>query len=157
MRVLRADPQAGSARYVRADAIKSQIEEVQEGLRHGKLFAGYGAGALFPVEEHVALLASLEKLTQSVLSGTDARVEERTHFEDREVDVVCGAALVIRKVAEGPRAASAPTTGASDVSETIELTPSGMSLVAHEPIPTAAAESDPDLQRWRVHDLSSRG
>jgi hypothetical protein len=157
MRVLRAEPQGGAVRFVRADAIKSQIEEVQEGLRHGKLFAGYGAGALFPVEEHVALLASLEKLYQSVLSGNEARVEERTHFEDREVDVVCGAALVMRKLQEGPRAKSASTTGAQALSETIELTPSGLSLVAHEGFAAAPAGDDPDLQRWRVHDLSSRG
>lgn len=157
MRVLRAEPHGNAVRFIRADAIKAQIDEVQAGLRHGKLFAGYGAGALFPVEEHVALLASLEKLTQSVLAGNDGRVEERTHFEDREVDVVCGAALVIRKVAEGPRAASAPTAGAAEHSETIELTPSGLSLVAHEPAPEATAQADPDLQRWRVHDLSSRG
>jgi hypothetical protein len=157
MRVLRAEPQGGAVRFVRADAIKSQIDEVQAGLRNGKLFAGYGAGALFPVEEHVALLATLEKLTESVLSGNDARVEERTHFEDREVDVVCGAALVMRKVAEGPRAPAAASAGAASHSETIELTPSGLSLVAHEPSPSTAPEIDPDVQRWRVHDLSSRG
>ena len=157
MRVLRAEPQGGAVRFIRADAIKAQIDEVQAGLRHGKLFAGYGAGALFPVEAHVALLASLEKLHQSVLSGNEARVEERTHFEDREVDVVCGADLVMLKVNEGPRATSAPATGASEHSETIELTPSGLSLVAHEASGPAAAEIDPDVQRWRVHDLSSRG
>jgi hypothetical protein len=157
MRVLRGEPQGGAVRFVRADAIKAQIDEVQAGLRHGKLFAGYGAGALFPVEEHVAMLASLEKLSQSVLAGNEARVEERTHFEDREVDVVCGAALVMRKVGEGPRANALPMAGSSGHSETIELTPSGLSLVAHEPVPAAAAETDPDVQRWRVHDLSSRG
>jgi hypothetical protein len=157
MRVLRAEPQGSAVRFVRADAIKAQIDEVQAGLRHGKLFAGYGAGALFPVEEHVALLASIEKLHQSVLSGTEARVEERTHFEDREVDVVCGVEVAIRKVLEGPRTLSAAAPSPSEHTETIELSPTGLSMVAQAPAAPAAAETDPDVQRWRVHDLSSRG
>jgi len=158
MRVLRAEPQGGAVRFVRADGIKHQIEEVQSGLRHGKLFAGYGAGALFPVEEHVALLASIEKLHQSVLSGNEARVEERTHFEDREVDVVCGAERVMRKVREGARTRAAAPASSADVTQTIELSPSGLSLVSAEPVPESApSEVDPEIERWRVHDLSSHG
>ena len=157
MRVLRSEPQGGAVRFVRAEAIKGQIEEVQAALRHGKLFAGYGAGALFPVEEHVALLATLEKLHQSVLSGNEARVEERTHFEDREVDVACGAERVMRKVREGAtgaRSASAVSTGSA---QTFELSPSGLSLAAAAPDAPALVPEDPELVRWRVHDLSSRG
>ena len=158
MRVLRAEPQAGAARFLRADAIKAQIEEVQSALRHGKLFAGYGAGALFPVEEHVALLATLEKLHQSVLSGNEARVEERTHFEDREVDVVCGAERVMARVSAGAHVARQAAPGASASAQTIELSPAGLSLQAEaEAASPSAAEADPDLQRWRVQDLSSRG
>jgi hypothetical protein len=107
----------------------------------------------------VALLATIEKMHQSVLSGKEARVEERTHFEDREVDVACGAERVIRKVRMG---ATAPRSGASaatdEVTQTIEITPAGLSLVATEPARAApAAEEDPEIERWRVHDLSSRG
>jgi hypothetical protein len=54
-----------SMRYVRVEALKAQIEEVQAGLRNGQLYAGHGAGAVFPVEEHVALLAIIEKLYHS--------------------------------------------------------------------------------------------
>lgn len=158
MRVLRAEPQGGTVRFVRAEGIKHQIEEVQAGLRQGKLFAGYGAGALFPVEEHAALLASIEKLHQSVLSGSEARVEERTHFEDREVDVVCGAERVMRKVGEGARARTPAPASTSDVAQTIELSPSGLSLVSAQPAADSpAVEIDPEIERWRVHDLSSRG
>jgi hypothetical protein len=158
MRVLRSEPQGGALRFVRAEAIKAQIEEMQAGLRNGRLFAGYGAGALFPVEEHVALLASIEKLHQSVLSGNEARVEERTHFEDREVDIVHGAERVVRKVREGARTRATSTATVSDHAQTIELTPSGLSLVAPAATEVPAAhDADPDLERWRVHDLSSRG
>jgi hypothetical protein len=157
MRVLRSDPQAGSARYVRADAIKSQIAEVQDALRHGKLFAGYGAGALFPVEEHAALLAIIEKLHRSVLAGNEARVEERTHFEDREVDVACGTERVMRKVRDGAAVTGGPATGATASAQTFELSPSGLSLSAPESQPAGVPLADPELERWRVQDLSSRG
>jgi hypothetical protein len=164
MRIMRGDTPGASARYLGAEALKSQIAEVQEGLRHGKLYAGYGSGALFPVEEHVALLANLEKLYQSVLAGSDNRIEERTHFEDREVDVVCGADQVLRKVREGavPLARAAAAAPAADLAQTIEITPAGLSLVPAAPAdgadtPFPGAGADPDLERWRVHDLSSHG
>jgi hypothetical protein len=145
-------------RFIRTDAIKAQIDEVQSGLRHGRLFAGYGAGALFPIEAHVALLATIEKLHQSVLSGNEARVEERTHFEDREVDVVHGSEVVMRKIGEAPRARASTPATSSEVTDTVELTPSGLSLVSQEPAAVPVRpEADPDVERWRVHDLSSRG
>ena len=163
MRLLRGDTPGDSARYLGADALKAQIEDVQSGLRHGRLYAGYGSGALFPVEEHVALLATIEKLHQSVLSGNESRIEERTHFEDREVDVVCGTERVMRRVREGaPRASTAGTISTADLTQTIEITPAGLSLVSSQPAPEMPphadpCDGDPELERWRVHDLSSRG
>lgn len=158
MRVIRGDVPSGMIRFLKADAVKAQIEEVQAGLRNGRPFAGYGAGAVFPVEEHVALLATIEKLHQSVLSGHEARVEERTHFEDREVDVVVGVERVLRKASEGPRAAASPAVPAPSHAQTIEISPEGLALVAPEPdAAPAVAAADPDVERWRVHDLSSHG
>ena len=161
MHLMRKDSHGDSLRYVRADGLKAQIEEVQVGLRHGRLYAGYGAGALFPVEEHVALLAIIEKLYQSILAGSENRIEERTHFEDREVDVVLGIDRVMRKAREAPSQATAPRPAhapAAAVAETIELSPTGVSLVS---APAAALHdegpADPDIERWRVYDLSSKG
>lgn len=158
MRLIRGDVPSGAVRFLRADAAKAQVEEVRAGLRHGRLFAGYGAGAVFPIEEHAALLATIEKLHQSVLSGHEARVEERTHFEDREVDVVCGVERVLRKASEGPRAAASPASAEPLHAQTIELSPEGLALVAPEPdAAPAAPAADPEVERWRVHDLSSHG
>lgn len=163
MHLMRKDSHGDSIRYVRADGLKAQIEEVQLGLRHGRLYAGYGAGAVFPVEEHVALLAIIEKLYHSILAGSENRIEERTHFEDREVDVVIGIERVMRKMREAPsKATSAPrprAVPAAPVSETIEISPTGLSLVANEASAAAMLEepSDPEIERWRVYDLSSRG
>lgn len=155
MRLMRPDSHGESMRYIRADSLKAQIEEVQAGLRHGRLYAGYGAGAVFPVEEHVALLAIIEKLYQSILAGSENRIEERTHYEDREVDVVIGIERVMRKMREAP--SSAPVRAATSIaSDTIEL--SGLSLVSTDGLQEGVeAPADPDIERWRVYDLSSKG
>ena len=161
MHHMRKDSHGESMRYIRVDGLKAQIEEVQLGLRHGRLYAGYGAGAVFPVEEHVALLAIIEKLYHSIVAGSENRIEERTHFEDREVDVVVGIERVMRKMREAPSAATAPRAApAANVAETIELTPTGMSLVAAQADAAPAlneAPADHDIERWRVYDLSSKG
>jgi hypothetical protein len=163
MHLMRKDSHGESMRYVRVDGLKAQIEEVQLGLRHGRLYAGYGAGAVFPVEEHVALLAIIEKLYHSILAGSENRIEERTHFEDREVDVVVGIERVMRKMREAPSTATAPRSApavAVAVAETFELSPTGLSLTAAEAAPAASsseAPADPDIERWRVYDLSSKG
>jgi hypothetical protein len=165
MHLVRRDSHGESMRYMRADSLKAQIEEVQAGLRHGRLYAGYGAGAVFPVEQHVALLAIIEKLYQSILAGSENRIEERTHFEDREVDVTVGVERVMRKVREGPvktaGAAPSATPAAAGATETFELSASGLALTGGGEASAAAAPpqeaADPDIERWRVQDLSSRG
>jgi hypothetical protein len=160
LHIMRKDSHGDSMRYIRAEGLGAQIEEVQAGLRHGRLYAGYGAGAVFPVEEHVALLAIIEKLYASILAGSENRIEERTHFEDREVDVALGIERVMRKIRDKAPLPVAPrmVLAAPMATETIELSPSGLSLVA--PPAEAAAPAalvDPEVERWRVYDLSSKG
>ncbi|HYC35489.1 MAG TPA: hypothetical protein VEC19_03650 [Usitatibacter sp.] len=159
MRLMRRDSHGESMRYVRAEALKSQIDEVQTGLRHGQLFAGHGAGAVFPVEAHAALLATIEKLYHSILAASENRLEERTHFEDREVDVTLGFDRLVRKLRGLPPEAPAVAPRKADstpFSETIEITPSGLSLHVPEVVIDEEAH-DPELERWRVQDLSSKG
>jgi hypothetical protein len=156
LHLMKRDSHGDTVRYVRADSLKAQLEEVQAGLRHGQLYAGYGAGAVLPVEEHVALLAIIEKLYQSMLAGAENRIEERTHFEDREIDVVVGIERVLAKIRHGP-ASSAATAAAPATTEMVEISPSGLSLTSIEtPAPPGPA-IDPDLETWRLKDLSSKG
>ena len=158
MHLMRKDSYGESTRYVRTEGLKAQIEEVQLGLRHGRLFAGHGAGAVFPVEQHVALLAIIEKLYQSILAGSENRIEERTHFEDREVDVTVGIERVLRKARDKAPAAAAAPVAAAAVAETIELSPTGLTLQTVAPHqPAEAGNADPEVERWRVFDLSSKG
>lgn len=167
--LMRRDSHGETMRYVRTEALKSQIEEVQASLRHGKLFAGHGAGAVFPVEAHAALLAIIEKLYHSIVAGSENRLEERTHFEDREVDVTIGFDRLVRKIRGLPpeidgdmeHTLTVPVIPPVSYSETIEITPAGLSLVAPEPSPldesVDALAADHEIERWRVQDLSSKG
>lgn len=156
LHLMKRNSHGDAVRYVRADSLKAQLEEVQSGLRHGKLYAGYGAGAVLPVEEHVALLAIIEKLYQSMLASAENRIEERTDYVDREIDVVVGIERVLAKIRLGPAAAPAavplPAT-----TEMVEISPTGLSLTSIETPHAPGVAIDPDLQTWRVKDLSSKG
>lgn len=150
-------------RFLRADAIGSQIGAMQAELRHGRLHAECGAGAVFPIEEHAALLGVLEKVQRSIIAGGESRLGPRTPFEDREVDVAIGIERVMRKLREAPAAARPAEDFAAAVSgmQMIEMSPGGLAVLDAEPQLAAAAvetpAADPDLERWRVQDLSARG
>ena len=159
LHLMRRDSHGETVRYVRADGLKAQLEEVQAGLRHGRLYAGHGAGAVFPVEEHVALLAIVEKLYQAMVAGAENRIEERTRFEDREIDVVVGLETLLAKIRRGPEAAQPPAAApfGPATAEMVEISPTGLSLTSVETGTGAAIALDPDVQTWRVKDLSSKG
>ena len=155
-----ADP-----RFLRAGALGAQIEAMKAELRHGRVHCETGAGAVFPIEEHAALLSGVEKLYAAIVAGGESRLQPRTAFEDREVDLVAGIDRVLRKLREA-RGAAAPATPAAPAAavasmEIIEVSPAGLSVLAADPhIPGALIEppaADPEVERWRVQDLSARG
>ena len=158
LHVIRKDSHGDSLRYVRAEGLKTQIDEVQAGLRHGRLYAGYGAGAVFPVEEHVALLAMIERLYASMVAGSENRIEERTAYEDREVEVVVGIDKLLDHIHRGTDAGVAGPSS-TVTAEMVEISPSGLSLrpLPADSLPAAPVIADPDLQTWRIRDLSSKG
>ncbi len=160
LHLMQKDAHGATVRYVRAESLKAQLEEVQAGLRQGRLYAGHGAGAVFPVEQHVALLAIIERLYDSMLAGAQNRIEERTRFEDREVDIVVGMERLLAKIRGGPTETGATPAMAAPTfaSEMVEISPSGLSLTSIEASPSpAAAAVDADIETWRVNDLSSKG
>jgi hypothetical protein len=160
MSLMRKDSHGESVRYVNVEGLKMQIEEVKAGLRHGRLYAGYGAGAVFPVEEHVALLAIIERLYQAILAGSDNRIEERTQFEDREVDVVLGASKVFEQFHRGASESAPASAAESSQSETIELSDAGLTLAPVAPRDQNDGMiygADEAILSWRVGDLSSKG
>jgi hypothetical protein len=158
MHVIRRDGQGETLRYIRAEGLESQIEDVQAGLRQGRLYAGHGAGAVFAVEHHVALLAAIEKLQGSLVAGVDNRIEERMHFDDREVDAALGFERIMRKVRD------ARTEPGADgglpklsVADAVDFPVGAEPAAAAQTAVLDGPAVDPDLERWRVHDLSSKG
>jgi hypothetical protein len=141
LRILAEVVQGESIRYVRVEAIKAQLEDVQTGLRHGRLFSGYGIGSAFPVSDHVVVFNHFERLFQSVVSGQQQRIESRQELEDREVDVIVGFSTILSHIGRLEKV--------SDISaEGLSLTPMDGDEV-HEP--------QSDLEQWRLQDLSSSG
>jgi hypothetical protein len=66
------------------------------------------------------------------VAGAENRLEERTKFEDREIDVVVGIDPVMARILRGPVAVPAAGTAAAApaVAEMVEISPSGLSLTA---------------------------
>ena len=158
-----ADPsmRGEDVRQLRADALKGQIVHLQSELAHGRLHAERGAGSAFPIEEHTALLAIVEKLQETIVSGGEARVDRRTTLDNREVDVAIGIDRAMRKMREAPAPATRPDRPAVAQMEMIEVSETGLSALTADPQIAAAtveaSAADPEVERWRVHDLSSRG
>lgn len=118
-------------RYLRADAMRGQIDEVKNELRQGRPYHGPVATLELPVEDQAALLSSIERLYNSILARSGNRIAERTQVADRSVEVMLGFEAINDSLRKGT-----PTGGLSLVGDM------GMSH---------AAES------WKVHDFSESG
>lgn len=123
--------QGDTIRYLRADALRGQIEEVKNELRQGRQYVGLGGSQEFPVEDHAALLSAIERLYNNILAKSGNRIAERTQVQDKVVEVVLGYEAVL---------AAMSGNGASS---------GGLSL---EP-----AANEDTTERWQVHDFSTSG
>jgi cyclic-di-GMP-binding protein len=135
--------QPETIRYLRADSLRTQIEDVKNELRNGRRYSGRGSEFDFPVEEHAALLSNIERLYQSILAKSGNRIEERTPAQNLEVEVVTGLAAIMEALGRDGTASS-PGAGKG-----IGLGP-GRSSAA-----TRNEDSPPGI--WKVHDFSSTG
>jgi hypothetical protein len=132
---------------------------MQEELRHGRIPSSVGAGGAFPIEEHVALLATVEKLHESIVAGGETRVDRRTALESREVDVAIGLERTMRKAREAaaPSTMEQPAVGGMQM---IDVSEGGMSVLSADPRITqatvSAALADPDVERWLRNQETGR-
>ncbi|MBL8518350.1 MAG: hypothetical protein JNM76_15425 [Betaproteobacteria bacterium] len=123
-----------SIRYLRADALRGQIEEVKNELRQGHPYHGLGTAHDLPVEEHATLLSAIERLYNNILAHSGNRIAERTLVENQTMRVVMGYDAVLQAVL-------AP--GAS--------TAAGLSLSL------MAGSTESASETWKVHDFSASG
>ena len=135
--------QPETIRYLRADSLRTQIEDVKNELRNGRRYSGRGSEYDFPVEEHVALLSTIERLYQAILAKSGNRIEERTPGQNLEVEVVTGLAAIMEALG---RDGAASQSGA------------GSSLGLEQTRSSAAKKNeDSPPGVWKVHDFSSTG
>lgn len=147
-----------SFRFLRLTGIEAQLETTRNELRAGRPFLGHGSPNLFPMEEHVALLAVIERLNANILHSSARRIEERKVLADSYAEVQVGfsaahAVVVNKDASMAEEKANAPA----------ELSFGGVTL-SLEPRADGAAEAatleTPEKDRrtpWRVHDVTSKG
>lgn len=135
--------QPETIRYLRADSLRTQIEDVKNELRNGRRYSGRASEYDFPVEEHVALLSNIERLYQSILAKSGNRIEERTPAQNLEVEVVTGLAAIMQALGRDGAAAS------SGAGSSLGPEPARSS--------TATKNEDGPPEIWKVHDFSSTG
>lgn len=143
LQALRKPARGDCLRFVGAGAMAAQLVELRAAVRDAEPGAGPGG-------EQAEVLSAFDKLYESALCGDDIREAERTTLEDLEVDVIVGAERVLRRL----RAGRHPGT-AGDLSETRQfapLPPANPDRAGDEPAP-----GDPEVERWRVHDLGAGG
>ena len=121
--------QGDTIRYLRADALRTQIEAVKNELRSGRSYRARGSQSEFPVGEHVALLSSLEHIYHAILANSGNRVEERVQASGQEVEVLVGLENILLAVG-----GSAPSPSNAVADDAQRLPPT-----------------------WKVHDYSSTG
>ncbi len=155
-----------SHRYARIEGLKEQVEAVRTQLRTGNPYHGRGAPSEFSMEEHVALLTTIERLYATLLQASASRIEARKPVENLMAEVRLGfgeARLAMSNEAGKARPARPATVtnaqpkhgglelslalpGMGNLSPTVEVSAS--------PPPPA---SDTRGTRWKIHDMSSKG
>ncbi len=169
-------------RFMHLNGMHEQLEAVRAELRAGRPYTGRGLPNLFAMEEHVALLAVIERLYASILQSSATRIEERKVVENTYVQVVAGFDDVIRAIAkhnapfsqlgnfgnvgETTNVSSDPVATTSDALPKINDFYDGLTL-SLEPIAGETNETDlPTISDslvirtttpWRLNDLSSKG
>ena len=126
------------------------METVRIQLRAGSTYHGRGAPNAFAMEEHVALLATIERLYTTMLQASASRIEERTPVSNLNADVRLGFDDALRIVSGESTATGTPGDAPmkfGDLDLSLDLPPT--------PAPPSA--SDNRWTRWRIHDMSSKG
>ena len=168
-------------RYLRQDALKNQVEAVRNELRAGRTYQGRGAPYAFTMEQHVALLSTIERLYQTLLNASASRIEERTEVANLSAEICLDFESVRRAIAgEAPplpaESSDAMKFGAIELSLAPVLNSEAR---AAEFIEESIDESkgEPDGQsndesnatkaqrqahqrlrpRWKIYDISSKG
>ena len=125
-----------SYRYLRLDSLKNQVEAIRAALRAGRPHHGRGTPNLFVMEQHIALLSTIERLYQTLLNASASRIEERTQVNNLLADVRLDFNPARAAISGDSRAQTQTKNLATD---------------------SVAAIDNTRWTRWKIHDISSKG
>jgi hypothetical protein len=170
-----------SYRYARIEGLKEQVEAVRTQLRTGNPYQGRGEPNDFSMEEHVALLTTIERLYATLLQASASRIEARKPVENLTAEVrlgfhdarlamsdEVGKAAPVRAerhtrpvppagVGHAEPAGHAKTKFAG-LELNLELQDTGDVAPAMDASATRASPAaDARENRWKIHDMSSKG
>ncbi len=146
-----------SYRYVRVEGLKEQVEAVRSQLRTGNPYFGRGAPNAFSMEEHVALLSTIERLYTTLLQASASRIEERKPVENLMAEVRLGfddARQVVSGEAAAPAAGENPAFDFGSLSLSLDEAPAVAEAASAASTPPV---TDTRWTRWKIHDMSSKG
>ncbi len=154
-----------SYRYLKMDRLRDQVEVVRSELRVGRPYHGHSVSNVFPVEEHVALLANVERVYKSLLEATASHLEERNLVANLVAEVRVGFDAVRSVIVEDATSQDGTETLSKvqfvDFELTLDPLPAATPSTVSEQSPAAV---EPDVSagrtepvRWKIHDMSSKG
>ncbi|MEP7154273.1 MAG: hypothetical protein ABI905_00765 [Betaproteobacteria bacterium] len=143
-----------SYRYVRVEGLKEQVEMVRTQLRTGNPYHGRGAANKFSMEEHVALLSTIERLYTTLLQASASRIEERKPVVNLMAEVRLGFEDALQAVNGESAPASLP---AASQPSTLKFGDLDLSLEEPPAFGVQAVAGDTRWTRWKIHDMSSKG
>ena len=153
-----------SYRYLKMERLRDQAEVVRSELRVGRPYHGHTSSSEFPVREHVALLANVERVYKSLLDANVSHIEERQLVANVSADVRVGYEAARNAISgETEDSKQSPATMQfADIE--LSLTPAentksdAMANVSDATTPPAKnSEEVPTATRWKIHDMSSKG
>lgn len=148
-----------SYRYLRMEKLRDQVEVVRSELRVGRPYHGHSVSNEFPVEEHVALLTTVERVYKSLLEASASHLEERLLVANLMADVRIGFQAAREAIV-------ADSAAAREAGEMLRFADVELSLspIAGSDAAASGAESSAEGQidsanigRWKIHDMSSKG
>jgi cyclic-di-GMP-binding protein len=140
-----------SYRYLRMEKLRDQVEVVRSELRVGRPYHGQSVSSEFPVEEHVALLTTVERIYKSLLEAATSHLEERLLVANLVADIHAGFGAVREAVTSAMKQAKEDSTMLRFESVELSLAPQGSDASADGVGGGSIAD------RWKIHDMSSKG
>ncbi|MBL8511189.1 MAG: hypothetical protein JNM52_06040 [Betaproteobacteria bacterium] len=147
-------------RYLRIDNLREQMEALRAELRSGNTRQWRGTANAFSVEEHVVLLATIERLYQTLLQASASRIEQRNTVSNLLATVYTGYSGILQAITAPAPASPEPAPLSTDSDNSFDLLLPDLRYNPTSNDATSNHSADitpPTAARWQIHDTSSKG